>query len=194
MLFGSKPHIELAHSYWEKLLHKGDLTIDATCGNGHDTCKLAEILQSKGGGQVIGIDIQQEALERTKGLLISKNLTGVDLFCQSHANFPAVSSPVRLIVYNLGYLPRGDKQLTTLTESTLESVHNAIKLIMTGGALSITCYPGHPEGAKEEKALIKEISHLPSETFSICYHTFPNRLAAPNFLWIQKKNAININN
>src|SRR5262245_56974336 len=59
-------HIDLAHSYWKRLLQDGDWAIDATCGAGFDTLKLAEF-----GAGVIGIDIQEEAIRRTEELLKS---------------------------------------------------------------------------------------------------------------------------
>ncbi|MBS0628358.1 MAG: hypothetical protein JSS09_09120, partial [Verrucomicrobia bacterium] len=39
--------IDLAHHFWESLLEDGDGVIDATCGNGKDSLKLAEYLQKK---------------------------------------------------------------------------------------------------------------------------------------------------
>jgi hypothetical protein len=184
-------HLDLAHAYWKQILQPGDWAIDATCGNGNDTLKLVEILGSALGG-VIGIDLQQEAIEKTHELLSSKlskeSLGKVHLFTQSHASFPdiALKAPVRLIVYNLGYLPRGDKNLTTLTQTTLESVTRSLERIVPGGAISITCYPGHEEGAKEEIALLKMISSLSSDTWIACHHRFINREKAPSLLLIQK--------
>jgi hypothetical protein len=185
-------HLDLAHHYWEKLLQKGDWAIDTTCGNGNDTLKLAEILLAKQGGGVIGIDLQQEAINKTNELLQSR-LSEADrirlhLYCQSHIHFPPIAeeNPIRLIVYNLGYLPKGNKQMTTMTPSTLSSVKKAMNLIVPGGAICITCYPGHEEGRKEEQALLKELSNLRSMIWNICYHTFPNRSLAASLFLLQK--------
>lgn len=183
--------IDLAHNYWRNLLRPGDCAIDATCGNGKDTLQLAQILNPN--GTLIGIDIQQEAIDKTSSLLRAhfsfSTLQKIHLYCQSHVHFPplAFSLPVHLIVYNLGYLPGGNKELTTLTSSTVESVLAALQLITPGGAISLTCYPGHLEGAREEKALIDIALHLPIAEFNICLHTFPNRFSSPSLLFIQKK-------
>jgi len=183
-------HLDLAHAYWERLLQPGDWAIDATCGGGYDTIVLAEIL-GKGGG-VIGIDIQAEAICRTQQRLLRHaapdKLAPLHLFEQSHETFPPLASkhPIRLIIYNLGYLPRGDKSLTTLTMSTLQSVKGGLNLVQPGGALSITCYPGHLEGAREEQALLEMLSGLPSHLWSVCSHRFFNRPAAPHLLLLQK--------
>jgi SAM-dependent methyltransferase len=183
--------LKLAHSYWEKLLQKGDWAIDATCGNGNDTLKLAQILREKQ-GRVIGIDLQLEAIKKTNELLQShlspEDRTHVHLYCQSHVNFPVLAekNPIRLIVYNLGYLPKGNKQITTTVSSTLESVKKALDLIVPGGTICITCYPGHEEGLKEEQALLKELTNLCPMVWNVCYHTFPNRVLAPSLFLLQK--------
>ncbi len=179
-------HLDLAHHYWERLLGPGDWAIDATCGNGYDTLKLAQILRE---GGVIGIDVQQEAINKTEALLIShENRAQVHLFCQSHTQFPSLAqeNPIKLIVYNLGYLPKGNKQITTMTSSTLESVRNALDLVIAGGVVCITCYPGHEEGRKEEQTLLQEIAALPSPIWNVCYHTFPNRNSAASLILLQK--------
>src|SRR5882672_6066525 len=115
-------HIDLAHHYWKLLLNRGGWAIDATCGGGHDTLLLTELLLDKGSSGVIAIDIQEEAISRTRELLPSSFLPHVHLFQQSHVDFPSLAStvPLKLVVYNLGYLPRGNKQLTTQTSTTLK--------------------------------------------------------------------------
>jgi SAM-dependent methyltransferase len=188
-----RSHLDLAHQYWEQLLQDGDWAIDATCGNGHDTLYLAKILKHSGG--VIGIDIQEEAILRTKTLLQThlsgESLSKVHLFHQSHIDFPqqAYTKPIRLIVYNLGYLPKGNKDLTTQTESTLASLQKALDLIMLGGIISITCYPGHAEGAQEEKSLLEMLQRLPPHQWNVCHHTFLNRQHSPSLLLIQKSKS-----
>lgn len=181
-------HIDLAHHYWKQLLQDGGWAIDATCGGGQDTLLLAELLLDKASSGVIAIDIQEEAISRTRELLSPAHLAKVHLFQQSHVDFPSLADtvPIKLVVYNLGYLPRGNKQLTTQTPTTLQSVQNALRLLVPGGALSITCYPGHPEGAIEEKALLEMATQLPSSDWNVCHHTFPNRKGAPSLLLIQK--------
>jgi hypothetical protein len=183
-------HLDLAHSYWARLLQPGDYAMDATCGNGHDTLKLAQLLN--GTGRVWGIDLQKEAIDNTRALLKAQltdaALNSVSLFEQSHATFPESVSryPLRLVIYNLGYLPKGDKTVTTMTAITLQSVRLAMDLLLPGGAVSITCYPGHPEGACEDLALQELCRSLSPALWSVCMHTFTNRVASPRLLLIQK--------
>ena len=190
-LFSS--HIDLAHHYWMQIVKKGDTLIDATCGNGKDTLVLARLALDEGHGRLIGLDIQQEALLRTKELLrehLPESLMErIYLFEQSHVEFPKelTSHSIRLIVYNLGYLPSGNKAITTQTMTTLISVEKALNLLMPGGLLSITCYPGHDQGKKEEEALEAWLNALSPKWFSVCQHRWLNRSSSPSLILIQKK-------
>lgn len=181
-------HLDLAHGLWAKVVSPGDILIDATCGNGHDTCFLVQLKAQK----VYSIDIQSKALAEAermaKEYLSEPEQAAIQWILGSHEVFPAEISPasVKLIVYNLGYLPGGDKSLVTRTETTLKSLQKAQDLIMQGGCISITCYPGHAEGACEEKVLLDYASALNPKEWSCCHHRWLNRQHAPSLLFIQR--------
>lgn len=178
-------HLDLAHSYWERIVQPGDLVIDATCGNGRDTLKLCQLALPK--GHVYALDIQKEALEAAKNYLL-EYLSEIQFILGCHSVFPAEIKPlsVKLIVYNLGYLPGGNKTVTTQLDTTLESLRQAMSLVMPGGAISLTCYPGHAEGAKEEKAILDYVSTLSPQEWSVCHHRWINRHEAPSLLLLQR--------
>ena len=179
-----KPHLTFAHNSWKKCVTPGDTVIDATVGNGHDTFFLAQLL--KGQGRLIGYDIQPQALAQTQ-----KRLAGlpdswrgiVELREQSHA--PLFETEVKLIVYNLGYLPGGDKTLTTQTKSTVLSIQSALSCLTSDGSISITCYPGHAEGALEQAAIIEFLKTLPTDQWNVCHHAWINRPLSPTWIWLQ---------
>ena len=190
-------HLDLAHDYWKQILQAGDLVIDATCGNGNDTLALAKIVIEAHRGYVYSLDIQEQALVNTKELL-QKNLSESDLervfLCKKSHNellsLP-ISGPVKLIVYNLGYLPKGDKAITTMTSSTLESIKQALEMTGPLGAISITCYPGHPEGLREQETLLEFLETLPSHTWNVCFHNWINKRKAPTLFLFKKDNSSN---
>ena len=62
----------LAQDALRQSLQPGAHVVDATMGNGHDTCFLAELVGES--GQVIAFDLQADAVERTRQLLESKGL------------------------------------------------------------------------------------------------------------------------
>ncbi len=184
-------HLELARFYWKMVLQPEDWAIDATCGNGKDTLQLVNFYLEG----IIGLDKQQIAIENTSTLLKNHlqedQYKKIHLFCTSHIHFPALAykHPIRLIIYNLGYLPGTNKKITTTTEDTLKSLNSALELIMPGGLITICCYPGHAEGAKEQSFLIQKAQELPSTQYAICHHTWPNKHASASLLLIQKKNS-----
>jgi hypothetical protein len=179
-----KPHILIARRYWEHVLKPGDTVIDATLGNGHDALFLAQLLQGK--GKLICYEIQEKAIEQAKKRLQElpvDYLNTIQFKHQSHHSFE--EEGVKLIVYNLGYLPGGDKKITTLRETTLKSLERGLGALCPKGAISITCYPGHEEGAHEEKLLLDYLRTLPAAQWQICYHQWINRPASPSLIWLQ---------
>ena len=47
------------------------------------------------------------------------------------------------IVFNLGWLPGGDKSVTTLWETTKVALEKALSLLEKHGVLLLCAYPGH---------------------------------------------------
>lgn len=52
----------------------------------------------------------------------------------------------RLIAFNLGYLPGGDKTVITTSKTTLLALEAAERILMPGGLISMVVYIGHPGG------------------------------------------------
>ena len=68
----------------QAVVKKGDHVVDATCGNGHDTAFLADLVGAE--GQVYAFDIQPQALAAAKKRLLAGNLLKqVELLEASHA-------------------------------------------------------------------------------------------------------------
>ncbi|MFY7843474.1 MAG: tRNA (mnm(5)s(2)U34)-methyltransferase [Rhabdochlamydiaceae bacterium] len=185
-LFSSQQN--LAQQYWKALLKENDWVIDATCGNGKDSLFLSHLIPK---GVLITMDIQEQAILHTQTALGKELSEGCKVFFyqQSHETFPlqAYQHPIKLIVYNLGYLPKGDKSITTLSRSTLTSLETALDLVSHGGMISLSCYPGHAEGSIEEIELIKFCSNLSPDLWAVCYHKFINRSQAPSLIILQKQ-------
>lgn len=142
---------ELARVICEKYADKEAVAIDATCGNGNDTVWLAERF-----GKVYAFDIQEKAVKATREKAVSRDLDNVTVFCTGHQHMAEnVHEKAALIIFNLGYLPGGDKNIVTGTQTTLEAVRAALSLLKRDGLLCITMYPGHPQGAEEKEALMR---------------------------------------
>lgn len=174
-------HLTQAHDLWKQHLKEGDFALDLTCGNGHDTLVLATLLPK---GIVFGIDLQKEAIAATQERV--KGFSNVELFQLSHPALPSLPRSPQLAVYNLGYLPGGDKQITTMATTTVQSLDVVAKILSDQGAISITCYPGHEAGAVEEEAVLSWAASLPSHLWSVCHYRWLNRLKSPSLIWITR--------
>jgi len=174
--------IDLAHSFWKALILPGDHAIDATCGNGHDSLFLSTLPLSK----LYLFDIQEQAIQNTRERLKDASVSLEFHHCSHDAIGERVKNEVRLIIYNLGYLPGSDKSIKTLSKSTLESVQAGMQLLQKGGVISITCYPGHPEGLQEEQELLEWSKSLPTSEWSVSLFRFLNRNSSPSLLLLQR--------
>lgn len=181
-------HLDIAHTFWQKIVCHGDTVIDATAGNGHDSLFLASLALGDSGGKLIALDIQKSAIDNTKCRLKDFPEKQISLYEMCHSRLKEVAAPesVKLIAFNLGYLPGGDKSLTTRTLSTLAAIKAALDLIIPGGLVSITCYPGHAEGLVEENAILPFCQALDPKVWSVSSHTFINRTRHPHLILLQR--------
>lgn len=157
----------------------GDLAIDATVGNGHDTRFLAETVAPD--GKVLGLDVQQAALDATRvrldAIWPSSRGSPVDLFRCGHEQLRRTVPPdwhgrVGAVMFNLGYLPGGDKTLITRRETTLAALDQALPLLRPGGLISLMVYRGHP-GAQDEADAISQWALGLTGNFEVTHHDSP---------------------
>jgi len=182
--------VPLAHLLLRQFVRCGDRAIDATCGNGKDTLLLAELVGET--GRVWAFDIQQAALARTSQRLTEAGLLSrVTLSATGHERLTdQVSAPVTAIVFNLGWLPGGERSIVTRPATTLPALRASLELLLPGGLLLITCYPGHAGGDDETAAVVGWSQHLDAKNFHAWRMGQQNvSEQAPFCLTIQKNRA-----
>ena len=159
-----------------------DYAIDATLGNGYDTLFLASILKK---GKVISFDIQEKAINNSKKLLQDYN--NITLILDSHENINKLklAKKPKVILFNLGYLPGGDKLITTKAKSTIKALKASLSILDDKGLLLVVIYPGHEEGQKEQAEIMKWLNNE-----KINYEIKRNTLneIAPFLIEIKKNN------
>ncbi len=200
---------ELALHIARPYIREGKAVVDATCGNGHDTVALAKaVFPDYGDGtaasennqecpttpRLVAVDIQQRAIAATAGLLMEEGFRAqldagsIRLIRDSHENMEDYVNEACLIMFNLGYLPGGDKELTTCTESTIKAIRKAAGMLTKGGLLSVAMYSGHPEGAKEKAEVLAFARGLDSKIYHAAYVNMLNQANnPPELLLITRK-------
>ena len=163
----------------------GGTVVDFTMGNGHDTLWLSQMVGPT--GKVYSFDIQKTALENTGELLNKNNVTNVNLILDSHSNVKKyVHDKICAGMFNLGYLPGGDKNITTKHETTLEAIVSATELLELGGALLIAVYPGHEEGTIEGNLIEELLSFCDRKVLCCSKFRIVNSPKSPFFFLIEK--------
>lgn len=168
-------------------LHAGDTAVDFTMGNGHDTEFLSKTVGEN--GKVYAFDIQASAVESTrKNLAAAGCPNNYTLIHDSHHNVKNyVNEPIKAGMFNLGYLPGGDKSITTMRVTTLPAIEAAIELLGKDAILLIAVYPGHPEGDAEGKEISEYLSTL--SRFKVCCTMVQivNSPTSPYFMMVETK-------
>jgi tRNA1(Val) A37 N6-methylase TrmN6 len=162
----------LAHDWVASIARPGDLLIDATAGNGHDTLHLAQLAGPN--GKVLAFDIQPAAIQSARTRIENAGLLDrVHLIQQSHANLADHAAPATasVIMFNLGYLPGQEHQLITTPGETLTALNAATSILKPGGLLTIICYPGHPGGDHETQAVLDWINTLSNHHWRIARYS-----------------------
>ena len=153
------------------------LIVDATLGNGHDARQIIHNLKYYSKHAELHVyDIQQHPVDEFKAYceecFVSRHPVKYHMGCHSLIgnNVSASSLPLYFVCYNLGYLPGGDKTITTTVDTTLKSVRQSLQFLAPGGVLSCTVYTGHEHGRIEHDALSELFFNLDNKLFSV-FHT-----------------------
>ncbi len=178
--------VQLAHEIVSSRVGPGDTAVDATVGNGHDTLFLAKLVGET--GTVVGFDIQESAIETAKNR-IPKNAS-VDFHLECHSAMSRfLDEQVSAVMFNLGYLPSGDKSIITTPDSTLSALKASIEALKPCGVVTVVAYSGHPGGEEEKSSVAGWCRELPQSEFSVVHYGFLNQANNPPQLFAIEKLA-----
>ena len=182
----------VSHKLWEQVLQQGDVVCDATCGNGHDSVFLAKQIGPK--GKLFAIDIQENAVKTTqeaieKALPNEESRPDISYVVGCHANLQSYlgSNCAKLICFNLGYLPGGDKSITTTIDTSVSAVEASLEALKFGGLISLLCYRGHPGGEQEFVAVRQFVQELSPRHWVSSETQILNSPSAPVMIMIWKR-------
>ena len=168
-------------------LREGDVAVDFTMGNGHDTEFLSKTVGTT--GRVYAFDIQRQALDSTAKRLAETGCPqNYTLILDSHANVKKyVKEPFKAGMFNLGWLPGGDKSVTTLRESTMPAIEAALDLMDRDAILNVAVYPGHAEGDAEGKMICEYLAGISRHKVCATRVDILNSPTSPYFIVIETK-------
>lgn len=156
----------------------GLIGVDLTMGNGYDTLVLAKHCR-----KVYAFDIQQQAIQETQKK--TQSYTHITYILDSHENIDIYVHDFDIAVMNLGYLPKGNHQITTLLSSTSTTIQKVIH--MMNKVLFLVVYPGHDEGYKESQWIDDYVKKLDRYHYNVSTYRMVNKNNAPYVIEIEKK-------
>lgn len=182
--------LKISSDMIEKHVKVGHTVLDCTVGNGNDTLLLAKQVGQT--GKVYGFDIQRRALDITLQKLTCENVNDrVQLIEDSHENIDLhINEELDFIIYNLGYLPKGDKSIKTKKTTTLISLEKSFDLLKENGIIIITCYIGHDGGIEEKDGVENLLANLDQKFFNVIKYEFMNQKNYPPVVYGVEKTRI----
>lgn len=186
-----KKIIPFAHDLLKETVQTGDIVVDATLGNGNDSLFLSELVGDK--GKVYSFDIQKEAIENSMMLFKDNHVHNVHciLSGHEHAKNELLNRGIKEIdgvIFNLGYLPGSNQEVTTHGETTLKAINDLFEILKKDKYIVLVVYPGHKEGELEKQYLLQELNKFPAKQADIFIYQMINRSEkAPFVIGIYKK-------
>lgn len=161
-------------------VQEGDICIDATAGRGNDTLLLCGLVGDN--GHVTAFDIQQDAVDSTRQLLeINVVSHRAEVLLKSHSEMDQLfeENTVSCITFNFGWLPKGDHTVFTHKETSIEAIEKGLKLLKSGGIMTLIIYYGRDTGFEERDALLEYLPTIDSGKYTVVEMPFVNRPNCP---------------
>ena len=174
--------LQYAQTLLKSAVTEGDIAVDATAGNGHDTLFLAQLVGDD--GFVYAFDVQKQAVDATLHRLLDNALEHRALVLKDgHENVAKyINKPVAGAIFNLGYLPGSDHEVITRPNTTIQALENLLKLLKIGGIIVLVIYHGHEGGKEERDEVIRFVSELPQKYIHVLRYEFLNQKNDPPFV------------
>lgn len=173
----------------------GPLMVDATAGNGHDSLFLLGAAPRN--ALLLAMDVQVRAVAATGYLLAAHGFAeAARVLHVGHERLADVLAalapedrqrPLACVVFNLGWLPGGNKGLVTTPETSLPALEAALEALAPGGCISLHCYTGHDGGAEEAAALEARLRKLPPRRWRVLTLADANRERAAERLLLAER-------
>ena len=112
--------------------------------------------------------------ELLKAALLEQGYDVKDINITVGTNYEATGEAMAAGTVDLGWLPGGDKHVTTHWETTRTAILAALNLLCEGGVCVICAYPGHAAGDEERERLTMCLAALRPQDFNVLHQRFIN--------------------
>lgn len=162
--------------------------LDLTCGNGNDTVFLSNLAGPS--GSVTAFDIQNAAIVKTKQELVEKSIYNNYILIKDSHEFVEkyINSKIDAAVFNLGYLPNFDKEISTKPETTIKSISSLLPYLKVSGRIYVAAYIGHDKGYEFSK-VFDYLNKLNKKDFNVLNIKLINKDNTPPQLFIIEKSG-----
>lgn len=174
-----KSIVEQSHDFLLPCLHKGAICIDATLGNGKDALFFLKNKVKK----VYGFEVQEDILKITLVKIGDDRLVGI--FDGHEKMQDYVKEEVDAIIFNFGYCPNSESDITTLPDTSLLAVKHALNILKHKGRMVLVMYP-HNQGRKEAELIENHLKQVDHHLFYIEKSYQLNQDNSPYLLKIEK--------
>lgn len=180
--------LAISHEIIKRVVKPGDTVVDATMGNGNDTLFLTKLVGTE--GMVYSFDIQESALASTRKKLENAGVEGnAKLILDGHQNIDKyVPKDIRAVMFNLGYLPKGDHSIGTKADTTIEALNKSMELLMPEGIIMMVIYYGGDSGFDEKDAVLEYIRTIDCKKYTVLVSDFVNQINCPPIAVCIEKN------
>ena len=148
---------------------------DATCGNGHDTQFLCTLAGPA--GHVLGLDIQQQAVDNTNARLAAAGYGAVGrAVLHDHARLAELVQPgtADCVLFNFGWLPGAEHDVHSTADGSVPALRAALEALRPGGVLAAVLYSGKVIGDAEKQAALAFFKALPLTQYTVLVCEFAN--------------------
>lgn len=172
--------LNIIHKIVREKVQPGDICIDATAGRGNDTLLLSQLVGSE--GRVTAFDIQPDAVESTRALLEANGMTDrAQVLLKSHSEMDELfeENTVSCIMFNFGWLPKGNHNIFTNKTTSIPAIEKGLKLLKSGGIMTLIIYYGRETGFEERDALLEFLPTIDNSKYTVIEMPFVNRQNCP---------------
>ncbi len=186
MHYYDKNALKLSHLYIKEHLKEGCTAVDATMGRGRDTLLLSQVVGT--GGHVFAFDIQDEAVQATKALLLEHGRENVTLLLESHDKMEDYVQAADAVIFNFGFLPGGDHLVFSHADVSCRAIDAALRILKPDGFISLCIYYGGDTGFEERDGILNHLAALDQKAYTVMLQSFYNRKNCPPLFAIIEKN------